>query len=551
MRLKVVNFLLFFLLFSFLLFSQDIDKIYIEGKKFLENNDFENSIKIIDLFITNYPENIKTKDLVVSFIRKSPSQYFTNKVTYAEFLSERFPFDSVTNNIRVEMANTYINKKLYFESFKWIYEVFKFTTENSPNKTNALKNLQNLIKSYLNESELEYIYYNFSDDSINPLILLTLFKIYKEKGELEKSEVYKQKLIKEYPESEETKRELFGIKETKQSKIKIALLLQLTGDMARFGEQILRGCAMANEDENIVMNVFDTEGSNFKTLLLIDSIFKDKSYVAVIGPLTSQETAIVGSYLFNGKILPVFTPTATDGDLLNFEDNIFLLNRTLIEEAIFTAQIIKKDSTIKNVGIIYPDDSFGRSMSSAFKRESKKLGINIVFDIIYTPGTQDFIEKIDLIKKMNFDAIYLPTNHEDAILLTTQLAFKDINCYLYGSSLWYNDNLIRLAKDYLKKTYIIYPRVADDLSPGIQNFKLNYYNRYNEEPDRFVILSYDLFKFLSGLLKSGVKDRKGINDYVKNVQDYKGVSGRISFKKNRLNFDVYYIKNSNFVKKEF
>lgn len=550
MKSKIVSFFLFFLFF-FSIFSQDIDKLYLDGKKFLEKNDFDNSIKIIDSLITDYPDNIKTKDLVISFIRKSPSHFFTNKVTYAEFLSEKFPFDSVTNNIRVEIANIYINKKLYFESFKWIYEVFKFTTENSTNKNNALKNMEKLIKkSYFNESELEYIYYNFSDDNINPLILLTLYKIYKEKGDLEKAEVYKQKLIKEYPQSEETKKELLGIKQTKQSKIKVALLLQLTGDMSRFGEQILRGCAMANEEENIVINVFDTEGSNFKTVFLIDSIFKDKSYVAVIGPLTSQETAVVGSYLFNGKILPVFTPTATDGDLLNFEDNIFLLNRTFTEEAIFTAQVIKKESTIKNVGIIYPDDSFGRSMRNAFKREAKKLGINIVFDIVYLPGTQDFIEKIDLIKKMNFDAIYLPTNYEDAILLTTQLAFKDINSYLYGSSLWFNENLIRLAKDYLKKTYIITPKVADEFSSDLQNFKVNYYKKYNEEPERFAILSYDLFIFLSTLLKSGISDRKSINDYVKNVEDYKGISGRISFRKDRLNFDVYYIKNSNFIKKE-
>ncbi len=550
MRLKIVSFLLLFL-FSFLLFSDDIDKIYLDGNKFLENKDFENGIKIIDFFISNYPENIRTKDLAVNFIRKSPSQYFSNKVTYAEFLSEKFPYDSVTNNIRVEMANVYINKKLYFESFKWVYEVFKFSEDNSTNKDNALKNLKNLIKGYLNESELEYIYYNFSDDSINPLILLTLYKIYKEKGDIEKSEIFKQKLIKEYNDSDETKKELFGIVDTKGSKSKIALLLQLTGDMARFGEQVLRGCAIASEEENITFDVFDTEGSSFKTVYLIDSIFKDKSYVAVIGPLTSQETAIVGSYLYNGKTLPVFSPTATDGDLLNFVDNIFLVNRTLVEEAIFTAQVMKKDTTIKNVGIIYPDDSFGRSMSSAFKREAKKLGINIVFDIVYNPGTQDFIEKISLIEKMNFNAIYLPTNYEDAILLTTQLSFKDINCYLYGSSLWYNENLIRLAKDYLKKTYIVYPKVANELSPNLQSFKMNYYKKYGDEPDRFSILSYDLLKFLSGLLKNGIKDRKGINEYVKKTDDYKGISGKISFKRNRLNFDLYYVKNSDFVKKEF
>ncbi len=550
MRLKTFNIFLLILFINTIIFSQDIDRLYLEGKKMIDDKNFQESIKIIDIFISQYPENIKTKDLVVDFVRKTPLEFFTEKLVYSEFLTEKFPFDSTTNNIRIEIANLLINKKLYFESFKWIYQVYKFSEENVTNKNNALKNIQNLIKGYLNESELEYIYYNYNDDVINPVILFALYNIYSSKNDLEKAEIYKQKLIKDYPESEETSKGIFKLKEVKKSKYKIALLLQLTGDLSKFGEQILKGCAIANENENLDISIFDTEGNSLKTIQLIDSIYKDKRYIAVIGPVTSNETALVASYLYSGKILPVFSPTATDGELLNLNDNIFLLNRTLVEEAMFTAQVMKQDSKIVNVGLIYPDDSFGRSLGNAFKRESKRVGINIIFDIPYTPGIQDFSETVKLIKKMNFDAIYLPTSYEDAILLTTQLAFGDIDCYIYGSSLWNNENLVRMAKDYLNKTYFIYPKMADDFSSERQNFKMEYYNRFGEEPERFVYISYDLIKFISQMIKKGIKDRKSINDYVKNVDDYKGISGRLTFKKNRLNFDVYIFENSKFVKKE-
>jgi len=164
MKLKTFSIFLLILFVNTIIFSQDIDRLYLEGKKMMDDKNFQESIKIIDIFISQYPENIKTKDLVVNFVRKTPMEFFTEKLVYSEFLTEKFPFDSTTNNIRIEIANLLINKKLYFESFKWIYQVYKFSEENVTNKNNALKNIQNLIKGYLNESELEYIYYNYNDD---------------------------------------------------------------------------------------------------------------------------------------------------------------------------------------------------------------------------------------------------------------------------------------------------------------------------------------------------------------------------------------------------
>jgi len=406
-----------------------------------------------------------------------------------------------------------------------------------------------VIEKHLTSSELEYLLYNYNSDAFNPLILYKLYELSLEADEVQKSDIFRQRLIKDYPDSDYTKKYIFEITNNKNSKCKIALLLELTGENAYYGEQVKRGCVIANEEESVDIVMFDTDGSSVRTMELIDSIYADNTFVAVIGPMTSQETIVAGAYLYRDKLLPVLSPTATDGEILRFDSNIFLVNKTLVEEAMFTAEWIKNDSMLQNIGVFYPDDSYGKTLSNAFKKEAKRLGLNLIFEIGYPAGTQDFLDKIEMIEKMKIDAIYLPVSSEDAILLSTQFAFKDINTLLIGGSALYNENLIRLAKDYLKNTVIVAPKSISGISDSYNNFRLKYYRKYGTDPGRFAMLSYDTYKLLSMLIKNGYNSRKSIINYLNTMEQYEGVSGKISFRKNRMDFDLFEIKNNEFIKR--
>lgn len=547
MKLKIFSLVLIIFVFAF---SQEGNDLFNKGMEKISKKQTEAGRELLKEFIDSYPDNENNYTALVTLIKTCSQSQFEEKVAYSEKLSEMYPKDKETQNVRIELSNHFIKKKAYFEAAAWLMQIIMFTDENSKTFQTAEGNLTKVIEKYLTSSELEYMLYNYNSDVFNPLILFRLYQLSIESDELQKSDIFRQRLIKDYPESEYTKKYIFEITNNKNSKCKIALLLELTGDLANFGEQVKRGCVIANEEENIDIVPFDTDGSSVRTLELVDSIYADNTYVAIIGPMTSQETVVVGAYLYKDKPLPVLSPTATDGEILRFNSNIFLVNNTLVEEAMFTADWLKSDSLYQNIGVFYSDDSYGKTLANSFKNEAERLGLNIIFEISYPAGTQDFLDKIEMIEKMKIDAIYLPVSSEDAILLSTQLAFKDINPLLVGGSALYNENLIRLAKDYLKNTVIVSPKTANGLSESYNNFRLKYFRKYSTEPDRFAILSYDTYKLLAMLIKNGYNTRKAILNYLKTMDYYEGASGRISFQKSRMNFDLFEIKNNEFIKKE-
>ena len=547
MKWKIFSLLI---LLCILVSAESSAELFMKGMDLIREKKIEDGRKLLMQFVEEYPEDSNSYTALLTLIKTSSPQEFDEKVAFAERLSELYPEDKETHGIRVEISNYFIKKKAYFEAAAWLMRIVMFTDEKSNTRETAVKNLNKVIETQLSSSELEYLLYNYNSDEFNPLILYRLYVLSLNSDELQKSDIYRQRLIKDYPDSEYTKKYIFELTNNKNSKFKIALLLQLTGQNAYIGEQVKRGIVIGNEEENVDIVMFDTDGSSVRTMELVDSLYADKTFVAVIGPMTSQETIVAGAYLFKDKILPVLSPTASDGEILRFDNNIFLVNKTLVEEAIFTANFLREDSAAQNVGIFYSDDSYGKTLSGAFKKEAKKLGLNIIFEISYPTGTQDFLDKIELIEKMKIDAIYLPVSSEDAILLSTQLAFKDINPLLVGGSAMYNENLIRLAKDYLKNTVIIAPKSLSGISESYNAFRLKYFRKYSTDPDRFATLSYDTYKLLAMLIKNGYSDRKSIQNYLNSMDSYEGASGKISFRKNRMDFDVFEIRNNEFVKKE-
>lgn len=493
-------------------------------------------------------------DLIDYYMLLYRTYSFTNnydeKIETAEMISQDYPFKRETQLLRIEVANHFITETEYFEAAKWLMEIIMFTAVNNDNYERAKDRVVKYINTRLEPPEIEYLMYNFNVPDLVPLMLFRLFAIHYENSEFEKAEFYRQKLIIDFPDSYFTKKFLLELEDNPNAKKKIAIFLPTTGEYAPFGESVRRGIVIANDEDNIDFVIFNTLSSPVRTVELLDSIYDDKSFVAVIGPISSMETIAAGAYLFDNKTLPVIAPIATDGELQRFDNDVFLVNKTLVEQANFTADYIAKNDSIQTVGIIYPDNSYGKTLASSFSQSLKGSYKTIMFEISYIPGTSDFTDKINVIKEMNVDAVYLPVSSEDAILLSTQLMYFDVNALLVGSDSWYDENLIRLAKDYIQNAIVIKPKKTYEYSEQFINYKLKYMKKYNIEPDRFSMLSYDTFKMLARLIKNGYNTRNEIINYLRHMEYYNGISGKISFSKGRDDFDIFEIQGSEFIKKE-
>ncbi len=541
-------FVLILLLISVSIFAENID-LYRNALSYYENNDMLKSRELFTQYIKENPDGKYVKDAYYKIYRTYSFAQLDNKLEIARKISEIYINSKYADYVRIDIANYYINDENYFEASKWLMEIYLFSY-NEDLKNDVQFRLIKYLNKNLQNTEIEFLLYNYPENNLIPAMLFKLYTFYEENMDYQKSEFYRQKLIIDYPNSEYTKKYIMELENADNSKKKIAIVLPTTGEYAPFAETVRRGCVIANEEENIDIVIFNTESNAVKAVEIIDSIAKDRSFIAVIGPMTSMETIATGAYLYEREKLPLLSPTATDGDLLKFGENIFLVNKTLLEQAVFTADYLSYMDSIKNIGIIYPEDSYGKTLAYAFKNRAKFNGLNVLFDIAYVPGTSDFQDQLSMIKEMKIDAIYLPVSSEDVILLSTQIAYNEISTLLVGSDSWYNRDITRLAKDYVQGAIIVKQQEEDKYSDRYINFKLKYMKKYNIEPNRFAMLSYDTFKLLAKLIKNGYNTRKSIIKYLHAMKYYKGISGKISFTGMRNDFTVYEIQGSEFIKKE-
>ncbi|MCK4524393.1 amino acid ABC transporter substrate-binding protein, partial [candidate division WOR-3 bacterium] len=354
----------------------------------IEENEHGKARNLLNDFISNNTNSGRLVEAYIGLYKTFTWKYsFDNKIILADSISSMFPFKKHTNIMRIETANYFITQSEYFEASKWLMEIIMFTNKNNSNYNTAINRVKRYINSYLEPAQIEYMLYNYSVETLFPLMLFRLYAINFENSEFEKAEYFRQKLIIEHPESFYTREYILEMESATETGIKIAILLPTTGEFAPFGESVRKGIVIAKDEDDIDYVVFNTFSNPIRTAKIIDSIYKDKSFIAVIGPVSSMETTAAGAYLFDGKVLPILVPVATNGELMNFGKNIFLINKTLIEQARFTADYVANDDNIKSVGIIFPDDSYGRTLATAFSDEALKKGVNIPFEISYIPGT--------------------------------------------------------------------------------------------------------------------------------------------------------------------
>lgn len=544
MKSKVI---LLIMLFFFIMTAADV---LTEASSMIEDGKYTQARNLLNQYITEHAHEDRIEYYLLLYSTYSFEHHFDEKIETAEMISQEYPFKRQTQLLRIEVANHFITETEYFEAAKWLMEIIMFTAVESENYDRAKDRVVKYINTRLEPAEIEYLMYNYNVPDLVPMMLFRLFAIHYENSEFEKSEFYRQKLILDFPDSYFTKKFLLELENNPDARNKIAIFLPTTGEYAPFGESVRRGIVIANDEENIDFVIFNTLSSPVRTVELLDSIYDDQSFVAVIGPISSMETVAAGAYLYDSKMLPVIAPVATDGELQRFDSDVFLVNKTLVEQAQFTANYIRKNDSLQTVGIIYPDNSYGKTLASSFSQSLEGTYKTIMFEISYIPGTSDFTDKINVIKEMNVDVIYLPVSSEDAILLSTQLMYFDVNALLVGSDSWYDENLIRLAKDYIQNALVIKPKKTEQYTEQFINYKLKYMKKYNVEPDRFSMLSYDTFKMLARLIKNGYNTRNEIMNYLSRMEYYNGISGKISFSRGRDDFDVYEIKGSEFIKKE-
>ena len=349
-----------------------------------------------------------------------------------------------------------------------------------------------------------------------------------------------------------------------ENKVKIGLLVPLSGDNAEIGKQIVKATRLALKDINSdKIEIFpkDTQSDPNKTLRSAIEL-NQIGINLVIGPVFYENL--------------VYLDEVKDVTFLSFTNKTLDLPKNVISTGInSTSQLntIKKFiklNDIKKSVILIPNLNYDSEIKQGIKKSKIKTFKQYYYDIEPTKLTkqiekitnyeirkQNLIDEItrlenseDLNKErkiknlekkytignVNFDSVIIADFDESLKSVITSLLYTDVspkNKYFIAFNQWFDESLLKETAS----QPIYYPSVN---KKNLDNFKKKFFKQFGQNPNHVSLLSYDLVGLIYYLsLKTEVAE---INKAFNAKNSFKGKIGIFDIKDNKINHRLNFYK---------
>ena len=349
-----------------------------------------------------------------------------------------------------------------------------------------------------------------------------------------------------------------------EDKIKIGLLVPITGENKNLGDLIIKSTRMALEDINndkIEIYPKDT-GSNPEQTLQSAIQLKNLGIKIIIGPifykslnnLNNVQDVLFLSLTNKTEDLPnnVISSGVNATSQLNTIKKFLELNE--IQKIIFLTPDLDFKSEVKK-GI--KESKIRISKHYIYDKEPTKLTAQIekitnykirkqnLDDEIKRVEDSDLPDKEKQLKKLekkytignvNFDAVIISDFNESLKSVITSLLYTDIspkkkNIITFNQ--WFDKSVL----DEKNIQPIYYPSINNK---NLKNFKKKFFNKFNENPSHLSLLSYDLVGLIYYLSISN--DLTDLNRLFKKKNSFKGKIGIFDIEDNKINHRLNFYK---------
>ena len=358
-----------------------------------------------------------------------------------------------------------------------------------------------------------------------------------------------------------------GLSFAEENKVKIGLLVPLSGENAKIGEQIVKATRLALKDINSdKLEIFpkDTQSDPNKTLR--SAIELDKLGIElVIGPVFYKNLA----YLDEVKNLTFLSFT---NKTLNLPKNVISTGINSTSQLNTIKKFIKLNEIKKTIFLI-PDLDYDLEIKQGIKKSKIKTQKQYSYDIEPTKLTKQIegitnyeirkqnlideitrlensddrnkekkiknLEKKYTIGNVNFDSVIIADFDESLKSVITSLLYTDVSPkdkYFITFNQWFDESL--LNETALQPIY--YPSIN---KKNLEEFKKKFLEQFNEKPNHISLLSYDLVGLIYYLsLKSDITE---INKVFNAKNSFKGKIGIFDIEDNKINHQLNFYKIEN------
>jgi len=299
--------------------------------------------------------------------------------------------------------------------------------------------------------------------------------------------------------------------------VSIGMAGALTGPNAALGINILNGAKLAvdahnaaNADCQVTVKEFDTEGDPQKATQVAPSIVGDKSVIGLLGPAFSGETAAVGQVFSDAGLLSL-TASATNPDLVkNGWTNFF---RGLANDAVqgpSVAAYLVNTLKFGKVCVVQDDSDYGVGLAAQITSGLGDAADSSCAAKVKT-GDKDFSATVQIIKGASPDAVFYAGYYAEGAPFAAQLKESGVTAAFVSADGTNDPQFVKQAGSAAKDAYLSCP-----CGPAPEKFAADYKAKFNVDSGVYSVEAYDLATIMLKGIDSGVKDRAGLVDFVKN-----------------------------------
>ena len=359
-----------------------------------------------------------------------------------------------------------------------------------------------------------------------------------------------------------------------KEKLKIGLLIPLTGENYELGQTIIKAARIAMSDidsDQIEIIVKDTK-SDAKIALGSALELKEQGIKLVIGPVFFKSLEYLGEIedmiFISHTNKTVNLPKNVISSGVNSTSQLNTIKKFLknndISKTIFLVPKLTHEEEIKK-GI--KNSKIKLLKTHIYEREPTKLTKQIeeitnykirkqnLEDEIYRlensddPNKEKQLENLKMkytIGDVNFESVIIADFEESLKSVTTSLLYSDVSPqkkFFITLNQWFDKSLIN-EKD-IQPLY--YPSINQE---NFEKYKLRYQVEFDEDPNHLSLLSYDLVGLVYYLSLKNNFNLTDLNKLFKKKNSFKGKIGIFDINDNEINhrLNFYKIDNKKIIK---
>lgn len=275
---------------------------------------------------------------------------------------------------------------------------------------------------------------------------------------------------------------------------------------------------------------YDYDGNKMRAADIMKDVDRD-GVIAAIGYVCS-DYALLGGRAAQQLKIPLITPTATDDEIENIGDYVYMSCFKNGYQGDALARFAFKDlGKRKALVITAADCSYCLSLSQTFKENFARLGGEIVGELSILTSDSDFTELVTKAKNFNFDTVFVPNYAMQSAGIISAFLKNNLNQVFLGGDGWnWTDKMFDLVGSDDFVGYMTMSWIPEMQGKSSQDFVNRYQKMFNEQPLDIAAHSYDSAMIILNSLKTAsALTREALAKAMSNLKTYSGITGNLVY----------------------